>query len=310
VVLGASDLRELQPDTAFTRGDNSEHFPLAEAPADGDGSCGEHTLLTFNPHLTGAPAPDVAIPFSGALQLRGTESFSLAPIGRQVALSMAAPWQTPSFSGVALPSTYEVNDSGFTANWSVMSNAANGHWAWSALKMPSCANGAGAATNSDRQIGVELLEAVPIYHMVERASKYAVLFLALSFLTYFLFEMIARIRIHLVQYGLLGLSITLFGLLLVSFSEPLGFTPAYALSSLLILAQATIFTASVTRKFGLAAVFGAILAVLFGFLYIVLSLEVYSLLTGAVALFTALSLAMVVTRRVDWSGVAKLPVAG
>ena len=74
VVLGASDLRELQQDAAFTWGDNSEHFPLGEAPADGDGSCGEHTLLTFNPHLTGAPAPDVAIPFSGALQLRGTES--------------------------------------------------------------------------------------------------------------------------------------------------------------------------------------------------------------------------------------------
>jgi inner membrane protein len=146
--------------------------------------------------------------------------------------------------------------------------------------------------------------------MVERASKYAVLFLTLSFLTYFLFETIARIHINIVQYGLLGLSITLFGLLLVSFSEPLGFTPAYMLSSLLILLQATIFTGSVTRQFRLAALFGAILAALFGFLYVVLSLEVYALLTGAVALFTALSLVMAVTRRVDWSGAGRSAAAG
>jgi inner membrane protein len=310
VVVGASDLRELGPDAAFSWGDKGDRFALTEAPADGDGSCGEHTLLAFKPHLTEAPSPDTAIPFSGLLPLRGTRQFALVPMGRQVGLSVSAPWQTPSFDGIAPPSTYEINDSGFTASWSVMSNAANGRWVWSAPKTPSCANGANAAVNPDDQIGVELLEAVPIYHMVERASKYAVLFLTLSFLTYFLFETIARIRIHIVQYGLLGLSITLFGLLLVSFSEPLGFTPAYMLSSLLILLQATIFTGSVTRQFRLAALFGAILAALFGFLYVVLSLEVYALLAGAVALFAALSLVMAVTRRVDWSAAGRSAAAG
>ena len=138
--------------------------------------------------------------------------------------------------------------------------------------------------------------------MVDRASKYGVLFLVLSFLTYFLFETIARIRIHIVQYGLLGLSISLFGLLLISFAEPMGFTAAYVLSSAAVMAQASLFTASVTGRRKLALVFALVLAGLFGFLYVVLSLESLSLLAGTVALFALLSAIMALTRKVDWSG--------
>jgi inner membrane protein len=137
--------------------------------------------------------------------------------------------------------------------------------------------------------------------MVERSAKYGPLFLALSFLTYFLFEAIAGVRIHIIQYGLLGLSLSLFALLLISLSEPLGFTAGYALSALMVLLQASIYTASVGRALRPAAIFATVLAALFGFLYVALSLEAYSLLVGGLAFFTALSITMVVTRHVDWS---------
>jgi inner membrane protein len=153
---------------------------------------------------------------------------------------------------------------------------------------------------SEDQIGAELLEVAPTYRMVDRASKYAVLFLTLSFLTYFLFELAARLRIHLVQYGLLGASIGLFSLLLISLSEPLGFEKGYVISSALVLLQASFYTAAVTRRFRLALTFFLILAALFGFLYVVLTMETYSLMVGSLALFVALSLIMMATRRLDW----------
>ena len=103
------------------------------------------------------------------------------------------------------------------------------------------------------------------------------------------------------QYGLLGLSITLFALLLISLSEPLGFNSGYTLSALLVLLQASLYTAAVTRRTRHAMIFAGVLAVLFGFLYVLLRLETYSLVVGSLALFTALSVVMAVTRHLDWS---------
>ncbi|MFC0407018.1 inner membrane CreD family protein [Roseomonas elaeocarpi] len=123
----------------------------------------------------------------------------------------------------------------------------------------------------------------------------------MGFLTYVLFELLAGVGIHLVQYGLLGLSIVLFPLLLLAFGEPVGFAAAYAISTAAMVGQASAYTAGVTRRMRLAAPFAGVLGVLFGFLYVVLNLEADALLVGAVALFAALSVVMMVTRHVDWS---------
>ncbi|WP_376100285.1 inner membrane CreD family protein [Roseomonas sp. CCTCC AB2023176] len=236
---------------------------------------------------------DRALPFTGSLALRGTGNLHLLAAARRTELEAAAPWPTPSFTGTGLPIRSDVREDGFNATWSE-----SGSTTVQRLSYDPCRDGTLAA----RSVGVDLLEAVPTYRMVNRASKYAVMFLALSFLTYALFEMLARVRIHLVQYGLLGCSVVLFPLLLLAFGEPLGFALAYAISSAMVVAQASGYTAAVTRRAGLAGTFAAILSGLFGFLYVVLSLESYALLTGAVALFAALTLVMVVTRRVSWSG--------
>ncbi|MBV8824013.1 MAG: inner membrane CreD family protein [Hyphomicrobiales bacterium] len=148
---------------------------------------------------------------------------------------------------------------------------------------------------------VDLIEAIPAYRTIHRASKYAILFVVLAFATYFLFEAISGLRIHLVQYGLMGLSLSLFGLLLLSFSEPLGYTMGYAVSSLLVLLQASIYTGAVSRRLSHAGIFAAMLACLFGFLYVVLGLEIYALLVSSLALFVLLSVLMALAQWVDWS---------
>ena len=150
-------------------------------------------------------------------------------------------------------------------------------------------------------MGVVLQDAVPTYAMVDRAAKYGALFLAMAYLTLFLFEIALRIRIDIVQYGLVGLSVSLFALLLVSVAEPLGFAASYAISAGAVLAQASLYTLSVVRRPLLAAVFAGVLGALFGFLYVVLSLDSFALLAGAVGLFVALSAVMAVTRRIEWA---------
>ena len=299
VVLGASDLRALKPDAALIW--DGKKLPLGDAAAKDESSCRNLFLLAAHPGLSAAPASGQAIPFEITLDLRGTEAFRIVPIGRQIDVAVSAPWDTPSFSAQMPPADYALDERGFQANWHINSNVATGRWVWASTTAPDCSNGSSVALDTDGQIGVELLESVPTYQMVERASKYGVLFLVLSFLTYFLFEMIARLSIHIVQYGLLGLSIALFALLLISFAEPLGFSPAYGLASLAVMAQASLFTWSVTRRGRLALLFALVLAGLFAFLYVVLSLENFALLAGTVALFAILSVVMVVTRRIDWS---------
>jgi len=151
-------------------------------------------------------------------------------------------------------------------------------------------------------IGVDLIEATPIYRMITRVSKYGLLFVVLSFATYFFFEMLARVRIHIVQYGLLALSLSLFSLLLVSLAEPIGYTNGYLVAAGMVLFQSTLYTAAVARRFKPAFTFAVVLASLFGLIYVLLGLETYSLLIGALALFVVVSLLMVLTQMVKWPG--------
>jgi len=296
VMLTASDLRALKSTASLSW--NGRALPWTECPQDAEGSCAGALFVMARPGLVGPPAPGDSVPFETQLELRGTGAFRFAPLGQEVDLALSASWPTPSFIGAVLPSTSQITSGAFEAAWHVSSNVATGRAVWSSS---SALLGGHGWQRPEDQIGVELLEAVPTYQMVDRASKYAVLFLALSFLTYFLFELVSRVRIHFVQYGLLGASIALFSLLLISLSEPLGFALGYLTSSGLILLQASLYTAAVTRRPRLALVFSSTLAALFGFLYVVLTLETYSLLTGSLALFVALSLVMAVTRHLDWS---------
>ena len=289
LATGASDLRSAAGGARLAL----DGRPLVAADAAGAGCYGTE-LIRWNLSLDGPPEPGQVLAVDGALALRGTGSFGLLPLARRAGLAVSAPWPTPSFTGAGLPVRADVTAGRFTAQWREGTGQA--------LVRHLPAGWCEALVQPAAQVGVDLLEAVPTYRMVTRASKYAAMFLALAFLTYVLFELLAGVRIHLMQYALLGLSVVLFPLLLLAFGEPLGFAAAYAISTAAVVVQASAYTAAVTRRVGLAGLFAAVLGGLFGFLYIVLSLEAFALLAGAVALFAALSVVMLVTRRVDWSG--------
>ncbi len=290
VVVRASDLRGLKPDQTLTWSNTT----AAVQPSSADGC--RPAIMSVPAGLTGAPSPGTVIPFEAALTLRGTQALHVAPIARQTSMHAISTWPTPAFNGVNLPISYETGASGFDANWEVAGDPAQAGWrllpaCWATYDQPD----AGTAP------GVELQEAVPTYAMVDRAAKYGLFFLALAYLTLFLFEALSRVRVHLVQYGLVGLSVSLFALLLISIAEPLGFAVAYAISAAAVILQASLYTLSVVRRAELAGIFAGVLGGLFAFIYVVLSLDSYALLAGTVALFAILSVLMAVTRRVNWA---------
>ncbi len=299
-VLGASDLRGLPSGTQLTWNGASVGLGLGQR----QGSCGL-TLFDAPASLSPAPLAGAVIAFKLPLSLRGTQAFHIQPTAVQASLRISSSWSSPGYIGASLPNEEAPDGRGFAASWTVAGDAEGSYWQQRGWALPDCNEYADRPFfGQNRSIGVELREAVPVYLMVERAQKYGVLFLALSFLTLFLFEAVARVPIHVVQYGLLGLSVSLFALLLISAAEPLGFAAGYAVSTAAVLGQASLYTLSVTRRVRLAAIFALVLGGLFGFLYVVLSLDAYALLAGTVALFTILSVVMVVTRRVNWADAA------
>ena len=254
--------------------------------------CDHGVVVLANLGLTTAPGPDTAIPFQASIDVRGTGAFRQLLHGKELDVTVSSPWPSPSFSGTLLPTTSTVTADGFEARWQTADYAVPSLWT-----TPKITEDASRASSA----AVDLIEAIPTYQMIHRASKYAILFVVLAFAAYFLFEAISGVRIHLVQYGLMGLSLSLFGLLLLSLSEPLGYPIGYAVSSLLVLLQASIYTGAISRRMSHAGIFAGMLACLFAFLYLVLGLETYALLVSSLALFVLLSVLMVLAQWVDWS---------
>ncbi len=282
LLTGASDLRPATEAPALRWGERS-----LSIMGEGGRSCGAvRDVMRWPLGLDGPPVPGTA--FAGTMELRGTDTLSLLPAAARARLAATGAWASPSYVGADLPLRAVAEDDGFRAEWV-------GGMAAQAIRVGS---GQCAVSALPAGMGVALLEAVPTYRMVNRTAKYATLFVLLALMTYWLFETTARIRIHLVQYAMLGLSMVLFPLLLLAIAEPSGFAWAYAVSTAMVMGQASLYTAAVTGRRLLAAIFAGVLAALFGFLYVVLRSESVALLAGALGLFAALSAVMVATRRI------------
>ena len=91
-------------------------------------------------------------------------------------------------------------------------------------------------------------EPVDIYQRNYRAVHYAVLLIVITFLTFFLWEHLAGIAIHGMQYLMVGLALALFYLLLLALSEHMSFDLAYGLSAGALVALITIYLTGVLRR--------------------------------------------------------------
>jgi inner membrane protein len=244
-------------------------------------------------------ATGTRLPFATKLALNGSGSLSFVPLGRENRMAATSSWPDPSFQGTFLPVRSEVGPDGFTAEW-LLSYFGRGYpQVWTGGDDYDAYLAALPASG----FGVSFYLPVDGYQQTERSAKYGILFIVFTFITLFLFEAVWRTRIHIMQYGLVGLSLCLFYLLLLSFAEQMGFASAYALGAAAVVLQITLFCRPVLGTIGRALVLGVLLAILYGALYVLLQLEDLALLIGSIGLFVALSALMYATRRVDWYAV-------
>ena len=250
------------------------------------------------------PAPDLTrssrVTYAIALSLQGTSDFQVTPMGRESRVMLTSNWPHPSFVGEFLPREREVTADGFSARWQTSFFATNLENVVNACRDGSPDHPACVELGS-RHFGVSFIDPVDHYLQSERATKYAFLFIGLTFAACFLLEVLRRLRVHPIQYGLVGLSLAVFFLLLLSLAEHLGFALAYSISAAACVSLIAYYVAHVIGDRKLGAVFGVALGSLYALLYAILSAEDFSLLIGSLLVFGTLGAIMVLTRKVDWA---------
>lgn len=254
------------------------------------------------PSLNGAA--EQRLDFAFQLKLQGTSDLTVVPVGRDTQVTLRSSWPHPSFFGEYLPTTREVSAQGFSATWQSSFFSTNLEEA-----LQACVTRQSCHAFENRLFGVSFIEPVDQYLKTERSIKYALLFIVLTFAAFFLFEVLGRLAIHPIQYTLVGMALALFYLLLVSLSEHMPFGFAYGISALSCVGLIGFYVMHVLRSRARGAVFGGLLAVLYGVLYLLLDSEDYALLIGSVLVFAALAAVMVLTRNLDWYDIGRPAVA-
>lgn len=234
------------------------------------------------------------IDFSFQMKLRGMETIKFSPIAKDTKIQLDSPWQHPSFFGHYLPTTREISEQGFQAEWFTSSFSSGMN-----ERADSCAAGNCDGLYQD-SFGVSLVKPIDIYQQSDRSLKYAVLFLALTFAFFFLYEVMKQLSIHPVQYTLVGLALSLFYLLLVSLSEHLSFGLAYLIAAIACSGLLGTYIGSILKSRNSGVVFFGAIGVLYGVLYGILQSEDNALLMGSMLLFIVLAAAMLATRHIDW----------
>jgi inner membrane protein len=259
-----------------------------------------------------APRAGDRLAFDSRLEfvLGGTESLALVPLGKRNRVALASTWPHPQFGGSFLPRTHAIDGKGFRAQWEVSSLATSAQAQYNAGRtVPRVvgdvagARGAGAdgiGVEGIDAIGISLVDPVNIYSQADRASKYGLLFVLLTFVGFFMFELIKQLPIHPIQYGLVGLALAIFFLLLLSLSEHIAFAWAYLVASVACIGLLGFYLSHVLRSRARGLGFAAMLAMLYAALYGLLVSEDNALVLGSGLLFLILAAIMVVTRKVDW----------
>lgn len=236
-----------------------------------------------------AYTPDKKCSFHFQLQLNGSNELRFLPLGQTTAVKLNSTWQNPSFSGEFLPAEYDITEEGFSASWQVSHFNRNYPQSWKGSRKDLCQS----------SFGVKLFQGTDIYQKTNRTSKYSLMFIVFSFTAFFIAEILTHVRVHPVQYLLIGFAITCFYVLLLAFSEHVGFNIAYVVASSSVIGLVGMYIRSIlgTR---MAVVTTILLATLYTYLFITLQLEDFALLMGSIGLFSLLGLVMHITRKVDW----------
>ncbi|MBD0297206.1 MAG: cell envelope integrity protein CreD [Flavisolibacter sp.] len=299
VTLHLSDVNGLNDELKLNW--NNQILSLAPQTSGGSLNGMQSTLSLTNPE-------DLKnVPFSAEINLNGSEQLLFTPVGKVTTVSMHSSWPHPSFTGNILPQTTQVRDSGFTATCNSLAHKRNFPQQWiddtytvGVVHASSRTTDVAGNFINRAAFGTDLFIPVNDYQKTMRSVKYAVLCILLTFTAFFLIETTNGKSVHPFQYGLIGLALVLFYTLLLSFSEYIGFNPAYAVASLCTIGLIAWFVKGLLSSAKLSTVLTAILVLMYTYIFTLLQLQDYALLLGSVGLFITLAVIMYFSRRMQW----------
>jgi inner membrane protein len=237
------------------------------------------------------------LPFRMEFELAGSDSLHFLPLAANTTVAARVAWSDRDFDGAFFPVSHEQNAQGYTANWQVLELNRSIPHEWRGASVTH-------AALLDTAFGVRLFQPSNIYTQNYRAVRYGILFIAITFACFFAWEHLVRgLRLHPMQYLLVGLALATFYLLLLALSEHAGFAASYATAAAALVALITTYIAGATTNHKAAFTIGAALAASYAILYVILLSEDYALLFGSLLLFVILATLMLATRRLDWSNI-------
>lgn len=234
--------------------------------------------------------PKNKVPFKSNISLKGSSKIDFIPLGKTTNVSLNSPWADPGFGGAFLPEESTINQNGFTANWQILDYNRSYGQMWND-HFPAL---------DEWKFGVNLIDPVNIYQKTTRAVKYGFMIIALTFTFFFFFEILKKLKIHPIQYTIVGFAILIFYVLLIALSEQMAFKWAFLLSAASIISIVGYYFYFISRSLKVTILFSMMFTFIYGFIYIILNAEAYSLLIGSLGLLTLISLVIHFTRNIDW----------
>lgn len=280
ILIYLSDLRGIQENTTFNI--NHQKYSFESGIKETSGQKGIKFNIDIKPkNFEGH--------FKCNLKLKGSNHLLFSPTGKKTNVHVASTWNDPGFTGDYLPNKREINKDGFNAQWQILHYNRDFPDKWKNKNI-----------NMKNDFGVNFCILADNYQRNMRSIKYSIIFIVLTFLTFFLSEITTDNRIHPFQYIITGLAICLFYLLLLSISEHLGFNISYLISVILTIGSIYIYTRSIFEQHKISIAISSGLSILYLFIFILLQLENFALMVGSIGLFIILLSTMYFTRKINW----------
>ena len=284
IAIGVSDLRGVTNQIDFNI--NGKTY---QADAGGrDSNFGDKLVFQLNDLLKKSEMEELS--FDCNLNLNGSSCINFIPVGKNTQVSVDGAWTSPGFVGSFSPESQITND-GFSATWNILHFNRN---------IPEFYNDNNVDSFYDASFGVNLVDTVDHYQQNTRAAKYALMFIALTFVVFFFVELITKRKIHPIQYLLVGIALILFYSLLLSISEQINFGIAYLIASIATVGLIGGYASSIFKNKKQTATLTVMLCSLYTFLYVILQLEDVALLIGSIGLFVILGIIMYFSRKITW----------
>jgi inner membrane protein len=306
MIFGITDLRGISDSLVFSVGDQN----LISEPSNNIGvSVTTRNTSPFNEeryldesHEGGVSKKGItaklnwksAEDFTGAVQmklnLKGSKTLDFVPTGKTTDVQLSGSWKDPSFDGVFIPITRQIDENRFAATWKILHFNRPFSQEWTNENQ----------TLSEANFGVKLLVPVDQYQKSTRTAKYGILIILLTFIALFLVEITQKIRIHPFQYILIGAALTIYYTLLLSLSEHMGYNLAYLVSSIATVVLVSSYSKSFLKELRLTVLFTLLLIVSYTFIFVIILQQDFALLIGSIGLFVIIGMLMYFSRKIKW----------